>query len=85
MKTLGTIGKLRVYADRNHDRDVPSWQVWVEVVENGRVSGTASGNCAAETGTVERDDGRDYRLSDRETKRLEEWLDQWEGKTLATN
>lgn len=78
-KDLGTIGRLHVYADINHDRETPSTQVWVEFMKDGNVIGTASGNCAVETGEIECDNSRSYRLTAREMARLEEIMEQHEG------
>lgn len=76
---LGTIGRLHVYSDINHGRETPSTQVWVEFMKDGQVFGTASGNCAFETGEIECDNGRAYRLSASEMTRLEAIMEQNEG------
>lgn len=78
-KDLGTIGRLHVYSDINHDRETPSTQVWVEFMKDGKVFGTASGNCAVETGEIECDNGKAYRLSASEMMKLEEIMEQHEG------
>lgn len=76
---IGIIGRLHVYSDINYDREAPSTQVWVEFLKDGKPFGTASGNCAVETGEIECDNGRAYRLSAREMKRLEEIMESHEG------
>ena len=78
-KDLGNVGRLHVYADINHDRETPSMQVWVEFMRDGSVFGTASGNCAVETGEIECDNGKAYRLSASEMMKLEAIMEQNEG------
>lgn len=82
---LGTIGRLHVYSDINHDRKTPSTQVWVEFMKDGKVFGTASGNCAVETGEIECDNGKAYRLSASEMAKLEAIMEQHEGVTVEGN
>lgn len=82
IKDLGYVGTLHLYSDENHDRTPPSTQVWVEYMREGKVRGTASGNCVVETGEIELEDGTSVRLSRHQMKRVEEIMLAHEGIPL---
>jgi hypothetical protein len=76
----GTVGRLHLYSDMNTDREPASKQVWAELMKDGRVIGTASGNCASETGEIEADNGKAYKLTRNEFAHLERVMDAHEGQ-----
>lgn len=78
-KDLGSCGRIRMYAEMNHDRQPASWQVWVEFIKDGKEIGTSSGNCAIETGCMECDNGKEYKLSRKEMEYLDRAMDENEG------
>lgn len=54
----GKRGRISVDSEWNAEREVPSRQVWVSLIHQGKVIGTSSGNLVADLGLVEVDSRR---------------------------